>query len=779
MSNPFESHRESDELSAERVSLSPSESDDSASVNALIGGSSDEVMIAPVDRPVRLTPSDPPGLHRVVTPGQLLIALRKCWRTAVPVGLLLGVSLAIAAWFLRPDKSTSFALIRVAPTQEQILKDSNRPIGRDGDYLRTQLAVMKSRPVLREAVAEEKIRQLPIFAGGVDPVEWLEKQLQIEQIAGTEIVRLSLTSRIQGSDYAPVLNAVVAAYLATVVKTEHAQQLVRLNELQRVYTDSQEKVRQQQQSLQSLTRDLRGGNAAVIELKQKALIDEYSTLKRELALINAKRRELEVKTDSYKLRLKPEAAKAALDDGPSEAGLQAALAEQEVQTDPAVLAKVTEVARLKGNLEQLRSVITASGAPAIIQEAKTKIATAEAELVNLRAARRKIVEARLRNSTIANLELSLRSSELELATLGKQHEAVQTEVDSLKKQVDDLGLGSVDLELRRAENDRSEAFLRNIWDQKERLEIELKAAGLERVSLLAKAEPAAILNKLGRLQEAAAAGFAGLLVGLFLVSLREFRRGRVVSVKDVTHGLHLPVLGTLPTLPDQDAAQILASPDMGTIEALAMIDSIDTVRTAILGRHSGDRCMVLLIASPAAFEGKTMLAVQLAASLARSGRKTLLMDGDLRSPSIGKLFDAETLPGVCELFAGELNVPMRPGPVAGLWYLPAGNITSGAVKGLANWAARVLFAKLRRRFEFIVVDSSPLLLVPDALMLGREVDGVIFSVRPGVSQVAEVHAAYERAREHRLPFTGVVVNGVAAQSAYGYGQYRSGAAVRA
>jgi capsular exopolysaccharide synthesis family protein len=170
-----------------------------------------------------------------------------------------------------------------------------------------------------------------------------------------------------------------------------------------------------------------------------------------------------------------------------------------------------------------------------------------------------------------------------------------------------------------------------------------------------------------------------------------------------------------------------------------------------------------MVVSSVQGEGKTTLAGQLASSLARVHRRTLLIDGDLRSPSLHQFFDQEPGPGFSELLSRSARPSegVRPTNVEGLDFLPAGTLTDAAEAGLANKSfVRGLLDELRANYEFVVVDSSPILLVPDALMLAEAVDGLLLSVRPGVSEVGPVQTAFERLHEHHLPVLGAILNGV-------------------
>src|SRR5262249_27385402 len=119
-------------------------------------------------------------------------------------------------------------------------------------------------------------------------------------------------------------------------------------------------------------------------------------------------------------------------------------------------------------------------------------------------------------------------------------------------------------------------------------------------------------------------------------------------------------------------------------------------------------------------------------------------------------------PGLSEVLRGEktLAEAIRPTPFSGLSVLTAGQNTRAALAALTQEGVGKLFESLRAEYEFSVIDSSPLLPVADALLLAKHIDAVVLSIRPRVSRIPSVSAAYERLRTFRIPVLGSVVNGV-------------------
>ena len=174
----------------------------------------------------------------------------------------------------------------------------------------------------------------------------------------------------------------------------------------------------------------------------------------------------------------------------------------------------------------------------------------------------------------------------------------------------------------------------------------------------------------------------------------------------------------------------------------------------------------MMVTSPTSLEGRTTVASQLAASLARAGRRTLLIDGDVRHPSINGLFDLPLEDGLCEVLRAEVDLEdaIRPTHAEGLWVLTAGYCDADALHALANEQMQPGFQKLRADYDFVIIDGPPTIGLPDALILGQYCDGAILSVLRDHSQMPQVYRATETLRGVGIRIIGAVVNGVRAKS---------------
>jgi succinoglycan biosynthesis transport protein ExoP len=191
-----------------------------------------------------------------------------------------------------------------------------------------------------------------------------------------------------------------------------------------------------------------------------------------------------------------------------------------------------------------------------------------------------------------------------------------------------------------------------------------------------------------------------------------------------------------------------------------LVESIDATRTMLLHASRVNSTRAVMITSAMKGEGKTSLAAHLATSLARSGRKTLLIDCDLRRPRLHELFDVARVPGLCELLRGEaeVNDVIRPTPADDLNMIPAGHCDGLALQAIAQDGVRDILNVLKKRYDFIIIDSAPVLPVVDTMLLSQQVDAVLFSIMRDVSRVPHVQAAHERLASLGVKMLGAVVS---------------------
>ncbi len=208
-----------------------------------------------------------------------------------------------------------------------------------------------------------------------------------------------------------------------------------------------------------------------------------------------------------------------------------------------------------------------------------------------------------------------------------------------------------------------------------------------------------------------------------------------------------------------------------------MAESFRTLLTSVVLSTAPQPPQVLLMTSSTAGEGKTVTSLNLAIALAERGEPTLLIDADLRHPSIGKALNLVNGTGLATYLTGahDIETALRDfPPVPTLWAMPAGPTPPNPAQLLSSSAMKLMLGELRQRFKFVVIDSPPVLPVSDAMVLSTLVDGVVFVVESKATVRGAVTRALKILHNVGANVLGIVLNKVdVRQDGYygGYGHY--------
>lgn len=268
---------------------------------------------------------------------------------------------------------------------------------------------------------------------------------------------------------------------------------------------------------------------------------------------------------------------------------------------------------------------------------------------------------------------------------------------------------------------------------------------------------------------------AGALAGLAIVYVLDVLDDRFRSPQEMQFHLGLPILAVVrPTdgLPASglEAIQAHVAPNAPKSEAFR------TLRTTLA--FSGKPTERLVVCSAEPGDGKTTVLVNLGTSFAYSGKKTLLIDADMRRPGLTRLLELRGRSGLSELLSSsEALIPLArqsilPSGIASLDVLPSGNWSAQAAELLLGNRFKELLAWAEGNYDQILIDSPPILATSDAATISQLVDGVVLVVQPGKNQRRIVIRAAEGFTFLGATVLGVVVNCADAeedQSTYGYG----------
>jgi polysaccharide biosynthesis transport protein len=189
-----------------------------------------------------------------------------------------------------------------------------------------------------------------------------------------------------------------------------------------------------------------------------------------------------------------------------------------------------------------------------------------------------------------------------------------------------------------------------------------------------------------------------------------------------------------------------------------LVEAYRTLRTSLLlSRATSPR--VILVASASGTEGKTTTAVNTAAALASCGANVLLIDGDLRLPRCHESLGLDSHPGLTEYLAGHISTaPYQATHLPNLTFLAAGDAVGNPTELLTCWLLPSLLRQARERFDFVIVDSPPILAVSDGLLLADLADGVVFVAERGKSRQDDVRLALQRLQQAGAVPLGAVLN---------------------
>jgi capsular exopolysaccharide synthesis family protein len=700
---------------------------------------------------IRLTAA-PPALTDKVNAFGLLKALRQRWLLALWLGSLGAGVAALVTWFaVPPSQYTARAMLYVASKQPNIIFKTSEDAVDFPTYQRTQLTWIKSHFVLNAALNKEEVSRLGVVKKEADPVAWLEKVIQVN-FAG-EILTISMNGPDPVS--LPILvNAINDAYFDEIVNKETEKRRERFEHLKTLYTGYQEKLKQKRDVLGKIAEQLGSDDKATVRLTHQLALESRSLMERELMQVR-----MDLRRAETELKVRREAQQAAFAAGTATktSTSQHPTVDQYIAEDQyihEVQARITHLQEIVASNERLSKKKydpSIRGPAHEIEELRHKIAAREQQLRDWCA-----------QNDEATPESELAPMEERVRILKELERVTTDELATLSAETQNINKGSLGLERIQDEVSHIDLASKKVGDEIEALNVELSAP--PRVSQIERADkPRPESDR--RPQLAGMTGLSMFGFVLFAVAFYEHRLGRIGAVEEVVQGLGIPLVGIVPALPNRRTGLHWSRSDRDSEEAWSslLVESIDTVRTTLLHASEVGSIRTVMVSSAIGGEGKTSLSCHLATSLARAGLRVLLLDTDLRNPSAHLPFDLPLEPGFSELLRGEVELAeaIQPTSATGLWMITAGQSDSRTIQSLAQTGlVGQLLGRMKEQFDFIVVDSAPVLPVADSLLIGQHVDAVICSVLRGVSRLSKVYAASERMMTLGIRILGAVMSGV-------------------
>jgi capsular exopolysaccharide synthesis family protein len=656
-----------------------------------------------------------------------LHSLRRRWLLALGMGLVFGGVATAVLWFMFPESSSAVALFRVSSEEPNLVFRGVANETRQFDILqKTQLALLKSHFVLQAAVRDPSIANLGALAGEDDPIQWLSQRVSVNFPQESEILSISLSGDEHSEDLRLIVDAVANAYQEQVIFADRNRKLSTRDVLRK--------------SLAKLndSPDLESSDA-----ESRLLLSEISRQLGEFAALRNAAMELQAEFEIAQLHLKdPMLLEAQIDEM--------------LTADPTVGMLQQQAMYLEFQLQDLQSRSRRGS------KSEARIQKQLQGLQQQIAQHRQKQKQQMLNSQQSAPNLALRQAtddfRVRASMIRNRIGQLQQEMAVKREQLTALGEQSVDLAVRKSELDYLKEIGNDVALKIESWDVEMQAP-----SRIIKLQDAQITPGINWMQRYLISGFGGItcfLATCFAVAYVEFRNRRLNGPTQVNEGLGIRVIGTLPSL----SSRRLLDPNHPVVAQLT--ESIDNVRTLLMHDSTSKQRQVVMVTSAMTLEGRTTVASQLAASLARAGRRTLLVDGDLRRPALHALFDVTLENGLCEVLRAEADVAdvIQPTHAEGLWLLTAGYCDTDAIQAMAGEQLQPIFEKLRADYDFIIIDAAPVIGLSDSLLFGQYCDGAILSVLRDHSEVPKIHQAAELLRGVGIRLIGSVVNGVPTKS---------------
>ena len=268
--------------------------------------------------------------------------------------------------------------------------------------------------------------------------------------------------------------------------------------------------------------------------------------------------------------------------------------------------------------------------------------------------------------------------------------------------------------------------------------------------------------------------FSGLVIAVGAAFAREYLDGSLKSSDEVEGLLQLPALAAIPNFTlaggaaEHGNGHLPALPRHACDELLVLhepwsraAEAFRSMRT-LLFANAASPPKVILVTSARPGEGKTVASLNLASALAELGARTLLIDADLRHPRCHTALGVDYRDGLSSWLSGqvELDALIRTLEESGLFFLPAGPPPRSPAELVASPRMQWALALLRERFDFIVLDTPPVLPVTDAAVLAREADGVVLVVKGHETEAEAVRRARDQLVHAGATLLGVMMNHV-------------------
>ena len=690
----------------------------------------------------------PTSAMGMLTPADVWRILRKRLWLIVACFVVLGLGGAggLVAWYYWAPLYTAEGIVEVELGQAQMpmltgVYNPEVPANLLGPYIEAQVLAIRNYRVLDAALKVLEGKQNAYTGPGA--VQDLAKDLVVQYIPNTQNIYVSLRGWNR-EEVTQIVNQVLTQY-TTQLRDDRTQ----------ADADRQRELRQERDDLRNQLDGLGRRLSSLREESSIIVTDERGS--EQLARLTALTHQL---TDAQVELAQAKAAwdqfeklRLAAEEGKDMTPVLMAFPEmmEALRRDPSITSMNEQASRLGQDLQSLKQRFGPKNeivlrTEAMFQTAQNELQAKQSDVLGQLfqqvAATLKSKYERVRD---AEAELLLRVAEARTAALG-------------------AAKLTAEYRAREEEYNRVQQLLNTVAEGLERMRI---AAALMRPNIRVTRNPIVPLEPSEPrlfLYIPAVIVFS-LIVGFALSLLVEVADTRLRTPNEVVRQIGVPLLGTIPDLTEDERLAMDANVALVSqaVPHSLLAEAFRQARTNLL--FASDRpAKSLLISSPNPGDGKTTVAVNLAMTMARSGNRVLLIEVNFRRPSLAKILDVPGAVGLSNVIVGlvSFDEAVQATKVENLDVLVCGALPPSPAELLGSGAMRQLIREQSQRYDQVIIDGSPMLVVADNHLLAEAVDGVVMVLRAGDNTRGLALRAVRQVRSLRARLLGAVLNRVRA-----------------
>ncbi|HPT11458.1 MAG TPA: polysaccharide biosynthesis tyrosine autokinase [Bacteroidales bacterium] len=257
----------------------------------------------------------------------------------------------------------------------------------------------------------------------------------------------------------------------------------------------------------------------------------------------------------------------------------------------------------------------------------------------------------------------------------------------------------------------------------------------------------------------------GFVLPAVAIVIIDLLNNKIIDKKDIEKVTRTPILGYISHSNYSTEIPVIEKPGS------TLSESFRSIRTSLRYFITEEKPRVIGISSTISGEGKTFVAVNLAAIISMLGKKTLLVGLDLRKPRIHRILGLDNKVGMSTYLSNNSTFDeiIQPTRIENLWYTASGPIPPNPAELIERTTMAAFLEEARKQFDYIILDTPPVAIVTDALLLSSHADIMLFVVRQRYSSRSTLHLIEEIHRNREMNNAGIIVNDISMSGYYGYG----------